>query len=162
MDHSKISGLLPSFHDGDLAEKDKAAVSLHLEACSDCRGFLEDLEKISSLMRAPSSRPSSGETEIFVRRVMAAIKAGHRAPFLSRAARRFPSIRIKEAWLIPALGLGFAALLLSIDAPPSVANFPADELILVGGGNRDLGALTGLTPSLTQDDSAGALLGAAP
>ncbi len=100
MDHEQFRDSLHEYHDGELSPEKRRSLELHLKSCPDCAADLRRLTRLSVLFQRPA--PASEE---FVRAVMAGLAAEAPEPALS-AWRR---------WLVPAMALAAAALLLALD-----------------------------------------------
>lgn len=125
MEHEDIQGRLEAFHDGELPARERSLVEEHLRSCADCRGALEAW---AALARAAFPRPpvpGRAETERFTRAVMAR---------LAPAAR--PSwdwAFLSARWLVPALGLGAAAVAGSLILPARGLRADLDGLLIAEG-----------------------------
>ncbi|MEK7287562.1 MAG: zf-HC2 domain-containing protein [Elusimicrobiota bacterium] len=71
MNHEELKEALFTFHDGELAGKERQEVETHLVTCSDCRLALERWKKISGVLLRPAKIAPSEE---FVSRVMRRIE----------------------------------------------------------------------------------------
>jgi hypothetical protein len=67
MDCRKAQQMLSAFHDGELAERDRAQVEAHLERCKECAAMLESIGRIDAAAGVPD--PGTGYWESFNRRV---------------------------------------------------------------------------------------------
>ena len=73
-----VKGLLPHYHDGELAAVDARAVEQHLAACTTCRAELLALRTLSSALADLADLPSAAEADAFWRRLQPRL-AGQRA-----------------------------------------------------------------------------------
>jgi anti-sigma factor RsiW len=129
MEHEIIVEKLSAFRDGALPPAERDLVAGHLEECPSCAAVLRDWEALAGLLFRPSSAPTSFQTEAFVARVMSRLPSDERLPF-ARMGR----------WLVPAAGLGFAALAFSFGSYSRDQGLePAAALLSGGGGRVDLG-----------------------
>lgn len=107
MDHDRAQEKLDEWLDGELADDESAELSRHLDACPQCRAQAALRRRLGEALFVAPAPEDPRATEAFVRRVMSRVEDS-RAPSWS-------------AWLgralTPALGLGLAALLLSIVLP---------------------------------------------
>ena len=103
MEHEQIVESLSDYRDGALGAVDRERVSRHLTECAGCAAVLADGERLSKAFFRRPPAPTPFQTEAFIARVTARLPAGEPAWFARLAAR----------WLVPALGVSFAALALS-------------------------------------------------
>ncbi|MDD3375473.1 MAG: von Willebrand factor type A domain-containing protein [Candidatus Omnitrophica bacterium] len=61
--HKKIRKLLSAFLDGQLTEKEKLVVDAHLKECASCQKEIQELKKLSSLLKAWSDENPSPDLE---------------------------------------------------------------------------------------------------
>lgn len=108
MGHERALDRLDEWLDGELGEADAAAVSLHLDACAQCRREAALRKRLGEALFAPLAPEDPRKDEAFVRRVMGRVAEEDSAPFWRRLA---------AGALTPALGLGLAALLFNILSP---------------------------------------------
>jgi anti-sigma factor RsiW len=115
MEHEQALEKLDEWIDGELAADESAALSRHLDACADCRREAALRKRLGEALFAPLPPEDPRKTEAFVRRVMGRVEA-ESVPAWRRLLGRA---------LTPALGLGLAALLLSIlnPGPGSASGF---------------------------------------
>ena len=103
MEHELIVEKLSEYRDGALGAAERETVSRHLSECAECSVLLSDWERLSSAFFRRPSAPNAFQTEAFAARVMARLPAAAPEPLSWLTGR----------WLVPALGLGFAALAFS-------------------------------------------------
>lgn len=122
--HDHIRQRVFAYDDGELPEAERPAVLAHLEGCSDCRTASRRWATLAgALLRTPPPTPS----DAFVRRVMARVEVERR--------ERLSVWAVWEGawrWLVPALGVGVAALALVVTTPRSDASVSTDALLLAG------------------------------
>lgn len=116
MEHDNAAKRLDEWLDGELADDAAAEVSRHVDACPVCRGEAALRRRLGEALFAPLAAEDPRSTEAFTRRVMARVEE-ESVPFWQR---------LLGPVLTPALGLGLAALLLSIIAPGSGYSEPFD------------------------------------
>ncbi len=107
MDHEAIKERLLLLNDREWAEGERQEITAHLQSCIECRKTLERWQRIQSVL-ARSQR--LGPSEVFVDGVMSRLAAREAAQEQGTLRRpwAFPN------WLFPALGYGFAFLLMMI------------------------------------------------
>lgn len=104
MNHREIQERVDSYLDLELAPNERRDFEDHLAACAECAGAVERQRRIS---RAVFRRSSVPNTDIFVDRVMARI----------RAAANEPVSVFAGFWKWPALGLAALATALILTIP---------------------------------------------
>ena len=139
MEHEKIVEWLSEYRDGALGAADREAVSLHLTECAGCAAVLADWERLSRVFLRRPPAPTPFQTEAFVARVTARLPAAAPA-WLARLTGR---------WLVPALGMSFAALALSF-RPYAGLEISDPAAALLAGADR------GASFALPAPESAGA------
>lgn len=107
---------LAGFLDGDLADRERAHVEAHLEACDECRAELIDVARLVSEAGAADAAPPA-------------------------AARPSPARRPASRWRLPAglAGLAAAAALATLilwPAGPGVTDRPMEERFRTEGAER--------------------------
>ncbi len=107
MEHREAETKLDEWLDGELAADLAAELSRHLDACPACQREAALRRRLGEALFAPLPAEDPRATEAFTRRVMARVEEDA-VPVWQRLFGRA---------LTPALGLGLAALLLSIVAP---------------------------------------------
>ncbi|OGW79248.1 MAG: hypothetical protein A3G33_00160 [Omnitrophica bacterium RIFCSPLOWO2_12_FULL_44_17] len=106
MNHQQIREKLTAFHDPELPSEERLEIAKHLESCEDCRGVLNRCEHAAKMFsRATLPKPS----EKFVTGVMDRLE---RLEELTPAVVERPTPFLR--WLFPAIGYGFALLLMLI------------------------------------------------
>jgi anti-sigma factor RsiW len=125
MEHEKFVEALSEYRDGALGASEREAVARHLSGCAECSAVLADWDRLAKVFFRPSPRPTAFQTEAFVARVSA------RLPRAETAALPWLTAR----WLVPALGLSFAALAFSFRSYPGLeVSDPA--VALLSGADR--------------------------
>lgn len=132
MSHDDLKELVLELGDAELEAPRRAEAEAHLTACPECRGLLQAWRRSRAALFAPSPAPTRQETELFARAVME-----------RTAARPSP-----WAWLVPTIGLAFAAAAVIVAAPPSSSD-PLDALL---EGRAALQAWVAQTAPSTPDD----------
>lgn len=107
MEHDEAWEKLDEWLDGELTDAAAANLSRHLDACAACKREAAARRRLGEALFAPLPPEDPRASAAFARRVMARIEADS-VPVWQRLFGRA---------LTPALGLGLAALLLSIVAP---------------------------------------------
>ena len=115
MEHDDIRERLSDFLDGELGPEEHRSVSEHLAGCGECRQALEQWRRLSRALFRKPAQPTRAETEVFVSRVMGGIPSQEPA---------WPAFR----WFAPALGLSFAAFVLSFTLPSQELEDPSTTL----------------------------------
>lgn len=137
MRHEDIVEKLSEFRDGALGASERDAVARHLAGCADCSAFLADLERLSkALLRRPPA-PNAFQTEAFVARVMGRLPAP-----------ADPLAWLTAKWLVPALGVGFAALALSFRPYSGRATVDTTSSLLLGGAPAAAASATPVADAL--------------
>lgn len=103
MEHEKIIEALSEYRDGALSAAGRESVSRHLSGCAECSSVLSDWERLSKAFLRRPPAPTPFQTEAFVARVTARLPDAAPGPLAWLTGR----------WLVPALGLSFAALAFS-------------------------------------------------
>lgn len=107
MEHAQAWERLDEWLDGELPPDTSAELTRHLDGCPACQREAAARRRLGESLFAPASAEDPRAEAAFARRVMARIEA-EEVPAWQR---------IFAPVLTPALGLGLAALLLSIVAP---------------------------------------------
>ena len=128
MEHDHIVEMLSEYRDGALNAVERATVSRHLPECADCAAVLADWERLSKAFLRRPPAPTPFQTEAFVARVTA------RLPGAESAALPWLSAR----WLVPALGLSFAALALSFRPDAGLDSTDPAAALLLAGADRGI------------------------
>ena len=102
MEHDHVVEKLSEYRDGALGAAERETVSRHLSKCADCAGALSEWERLARAFLRRPPLPTAFQTEAFAARVMA------RLPAVPE-----PLSWLTGRWLVPALGLSFAALAFS-------------------------------------------------
>jgi predicted anti-sigma-YlaC factor YlaD len=122
--HEQIRQRVFASLDGELPEAEIRTIQTHLEGCSDCRAAAARWATLARVFFRPLTPPPSS-SDFFVRRVMARVEAERREHLsVWEGAWR---------WLVPALGVGVAALALVVTTPrdqSSLSPVSIDELLL--------------------------------
>ena len=108
MKHEIIVEKLSEYRDGALSAAERLEVSRHVSDCDDCAAVLADWERLTKIFFRRSPLPAPVATEAFVARVMARLPEAAPEPFAWLFGR----------WLVPALSVSFAILVLSFQAYP--------------------------------------------
>jgi anti-sigma factor RsiW len=121
--HEQIRQRVYAYTDGELPEAEYRAIQTHLEGCPDCRAAAARWATLAVAFFQPPAPPPSS-SDLFVRRVMARVEAERRE-----------SLSVWEGawrWLVPALGVGVAALALVVTTPRDDFSSPVsiDALLL--------------------------------
>ena len=125
MEHGHIVERLSEYRDGALNAADREVVSRHLSECADCAAVLGDWERFAKAFLRRPPAPTPFQTEAFVARVTA------------RMAEPEPAwlTRLTGRWLVPALGVSFAMLVLSF-RPYAGADASDAATALLSGADR--------------------------
>lgn len=107
MEHAQAWERLDEWLDGELPPEASAELSRHLDACPACQREAAARRRLGESLFAPAPAMDPRDAAAFARRVMARIESEETSAW----QRLFAPV------LTPALGLGLAALLLSIVAP---------------------------------------------
>lgn len=118
-DHEHMRQRLFACEEGELPEAERREVMDHLESCPDCRAAARRWTTLAGAFFRTPAPPS----EHFVRRVMARIEAERRSLSIWEGAWR---------WLVPALGVGVAALALVVTTPRGESPLSTEALLLAG------------------------------
>lgn len=130
MDHVAIQELLTAFHDGELDAPQRAKVSTHLISCRECSLILEDWSRLGKVFfRAPTA-PSRAQTELAVKKVMDRIESEE------------THVWIPMRWLVPALGLVAASIMLAV-APTISEPVDGSEILTAAASSGAAGAAAG-------------------
>jgi anti-sigma factor RsiW len=118
-----------------LGAEERKEILAHLEGCTDCREAFQRWERIAGTFFRPPEKPSRAETEFFVQKAMERLDSEES---LANAGWR---LWAENRLMLPVLGLGLAAVLLSIliVRPESVAT--PDALLLVDAQFHGVGEL---------------------
>lgn len=128
MEHEKIVERLSEYRDGALDSSEREAIALHLAGCAECSAVLADWDGLAKVFFRRPPAPTPFQTEAFVARVTARLPAAAPAPL------SWPTGR----WLLPAMGLGFAALALSF-RPYASLEVSDPAVALLSGADRAAG-----------------------
>lgn len=145
MNHKEIQGKLDAYYDRELPEREAREVEAHLGSCAPCR---RELDEWKSLAGALFHAPPPGESEAFVRRVMAEIPdvEGDASPGL-----------LAWRWLMPACALAAAAFVVILSWPNG--NGVAAETLLLAEEREEASALLAFAPrGLERDEILGFVL----
>jgi len=125
MSHEAFRALLSEFRDEALPAARRQEVAAHVADCASCRAELRDWDRLANAFLRRPIEPAAGETERFVRAVMARLPEPEpaRVPFWET---------LSAAWLVPAFGAACAALLLSF--APSGPRYASAEPLFVADG----------------------------
>jgi anti-sigma factor RsiW len=126
MEHEQIAERLSEYRDGALGAADRETVSRHLTGCEACAAVLSDWERLSKTFLRRPLAPTPFQTEAFIARVTARLPAEEPAWFA----------RLVGRWLVPALGMSFAALVLSF-RPYAGLEVSDPAAALLADSNRD-------------------------
>jgi anti-sigma factor RsiW len=144
-DHDLIRRRVLTCRDAELPEAERRELLAHVEGCPDCRAASRRWEVLAGAFFRVAQPPPS---EPFVRRVMARVEAERRDSLSAwEGAWR---------WLVPALGVGIAALILVVTTPWRESPVSTDTLLLAssaGNGAFDV--------MMQQETTAGEVLGLA-
>jgi len=122
--HEQIRQHLFAYTDGELPEAERRALQAHLEGCPDCRAAAARWATLAGVFfRPPQPPPTSSDA--FVRRVMARVDAERRERLAGWAAWEGA-----WRWLVPALGVGVAALALVVTTPRGDSPLSTEALLL--------------------------------
>ncbi len=135
MEHDLVIGKLSEYRDGTLDAGESAAIARHLTECADCSAVLSDWERLSKVFFRRPAAPNAFQAEAFAARVMARLPP--EADALSRLSAR---------WLMPALGLSFASLVLSFRPYGGAATMDPASALLLSRADRG----TEVSPALTR------------
>ena len=105
MNHEILKEKVPAFRDAELPEEERKEIDQHLPVCGECRGILKKTEVLGATISRVSA--DDGLSEVFVRQVMT------RLACLDQPAVA-PRRPVFLDWLFPALGYGFAIVLMFV------------------------------------------------
>ncbi len=121
--HDQTRQRVFAYHDGELPEAERPDVLAHLEGCPDCRAASRRWATLAgAFFRTPALPPSPSSSDVFVRRVLARVEA-----------ERKENLSMWEGawrWLVPALGVGIAALALVVTTPRGGSTVSTEALLL--------------------------------
>jgi hypothetical protein len=89
----------------EIADDERRRIDLHLGNCSDCRRFLEDLQRLLPQMAAPEELPPSFWDDYYRETIK---KLAHQREQAFRWRELFTPLRM---WMIPAFGTAVVAVL---------------------------------------------------
>lgn len=123
MSHEEIKESISAFHDGELSQEKRLEIEAHLKTCADCRHALEAWREVArTFFKQTPVEPSPD----FVLKVMGRLK-DFEEPSQPRRDGTFPR------WLVPAMGLGFAALFFFLAVPEQEIAVSTEILLLADG-----------------------------
>lgn len=137
---------LSALHDGELTSAERKEVLTHLEECAPCRQFQEHWGHITRALFPAPAPPSPAETSFFVRQVMGQLES---PPLPQQIPWRD---WLESRWGMPALGLGIAALFLSIVWPHPESIEPPDVVFLMDASHQTVQKLV-LPPDSSRADN---------
>jgi anti-sigma factor RsiW len=138
--HEQIRQRIFAYLDGELSEAEYRTIQTHLEGCPDCRAATARWATLARTFFRPLTPPPSS-SDLFVRRVMAKVEA-----------ERSERLSVWEGawrWLVPALGVGVAALALVVTTPRDKSSPPVSIDALLLASRADNGAFN----EMMQQDS---------
>lgn len=147
MDHDLMKERLGEFLDGEMSPEEGRAFSGHLAACAECRALRAEWERLRGVFFAAGPAPAAEETERFVARVMARLPE----PEAAGAPSSLPEFR----WLVPALGLSFAALALSFAPLLEQPEDPPSALLLEDSRSPEVARWMSSPEAETPDEALG-------
>lgn len=167
MTHGLLKEKLFALYDGELPEGERQEVLVHLDDCPECRQVYKRWEKIAKTFFRP---PMPQTSEAFVQRVMERVetltepeRVRRRVRWSARWIRWQITSRVRWRpiavwWLVPALGLAAAALLLFISLQGQETLISTEDLLLADGHERSPSQwiLVGETPQA--DDLLGIII----
>ncbi len=134
MNHALMKEKVFALYDGECADDARREVEIHIEGCSECRAMMERWKATAPVF---FKEPRPLESEFFVHRVMERIE-------IETQPRPVFRRKIYVRWLIPALGLVAALLLIvpSVQQPVSV-----ETLLFEGNPSAASWVLSNKTPT---------------
>ncbi len=126
---------------GALDARREQELHAHLDHCDGCRGYLNEISRVSETLRTTEPGADLQATEVFHRRVVRALRVEASRSLVGSALRRLRGFLLEWRVALPALGVMVAALIVvsGLVRHPALPRGASTPILANAGPERHLG-----------------------